>query len=669
MAKFKVTDEVLKDLMSDWLTRDGETFTHIRKHGTVDWEKKIPDHGSLSDYLFPEDYTRTEIVKKSREIAEGMVVAMDTPYKVKIKVSPHSSSTDSKKVFVASDVFDNPHVSTGFALDVFCGLAIHEGCHLLYTDFSVMRDGSRMKSELALRISHTFFNIMEDERIEELLGDTKPGFAKFTARSKYYYFDKMHEREPLEGDLLKDLTNIFLKVIRYPKYLTEEEVREYADFLFAIKRLVIPYPDSTKATLEVADDITELVLNTIEDKMEEKKSEVAKSEGSEDKADGRTTILTSKDIRDALTDSEKKEGEETSKESSDDKPSDDKSSGKKGKVKLSTAEKAALERLLLDSTFDISKSMEESKVGTSGKELTYKDVSDSISAHDYLEADKTDGEVMEGAERNALFLRAEENKDVYMDDYSKIARYIPMVSKALICHSAKSEFCLHSMRSGNLDGLKMAEAVQGVPNVYIRKGEKFTDTIAVGVLIDESGSMSGGEDEHEKYKMARQMAILLNESLKRVGNVQYFIYGHSADEHYVGSAEIRIYHDPSYTNKYTLGSCTYRRENRDGNAIYNVCRRIRKFTDKPAILFVLSDGSPLAGGYHGSFAIEHTRKCVQKSEALGFTIIQISIDGVYDPSQMFRHYLKMTDISSLAKNMGILIKKEILSSSKTHIRM
>ena len=33
-----VTDEIVDELLEDWLERDGKAFTHIRKEGKLDWD-------------------------------------------------------------------------------------------------------------------------------------------------------------------------------------------------------------------------------------------------------------------------------------------------------------------------------------------------------------------------------------------------------------------------------------------------------------------------------------------------------------------------------------------------------------------------------------------------------------------------------------------------------
>ena len=94
-------------------------------------------------------------------------------------------------------------------------------------------------------------------------------------------------------------------------------------------------------------------------------------------------------------------------------------------------------------------------------------------------------------------------------DIKELLRSIPSTYQ---CHQENSktsnrnyEFNIHGCRSGLLDEAKIAEAYQGVPQVYIRKGKVETSNSAVVVLIDESGSMGGGRHYYSKVEMAKEL--------------------------------------------------------------------------------------------------------------------------------------------------------------------
>ena len=76
--------------------------------------------------------------------------------------------------------------------------------------------------------------------------------------------------------------------------------------------------------------------------------------------------------------------------------------------------------------------------------------------------------------------------------------------------------------------------------------------------------------------------------------------------------------------------------NRDGTAIFQTAQRIRKFTGKKGLLFVISDGQPASANYSGYPATEHTRKSVEQAERMGFVVIQIAVEPDIRSKDMFK---------------------------------
>lgn len=611
MEPIEVTDTLVDELMEDWLERDGDTFVHIRKKGRLGWEKTLEEEDSYSSYI-SDSITQEELIKRAYSIAKDMIVVMDPPFKVYIRISNHGGhgSTDGKYVYVSTKVFDEPELSVGEKFDTFLGLVIHEGCHLLYTDLSWLH-------KVTIEKVRSLWNIIEDERIERLCGDLKPGLANFLEKTKYYVFDheyldtmagKEDELPPYER-----LVACFFMIIRYPKYLREKDVVEFAPYLKKIKDVALPYPDTTEQSVKLAYKVHEIIKELYIDKEREK---------SEETGDGRSEDeITTEALRKFSEDAEKTER-------------------KFSKVSTPPSEESI-----------------------SGKGYLRKDeMADAVAGSSGLLGEECEGLVEIGCEKDTFFERAEGNMGVYLDSLERVKRYIPAISRIMKGHCREYKLIHRSMRSGVLDTNKLVEAVQGVPAVYIREGAVHTDKISVGVLIDESGSMSG-----QRIKAARDAAVLINEALSTLPNVELFIYGHSGDIRYSKATEMRVYRENGYAPKYALGSVSARCENRDGVAIIETSKRIRRQTKNPVILFVLSDGAPAAQDYGGTTAIAHVRKCVQQAEKLGVSIIQVCINHCYDPSTMFKNYVILEDMSTLAFELSKAIKKTAMTLAKVHI--
>lgn len=610
-----------KSSFKDWYKRSGEGYTKSsRFKSRIGWEKSLDEEDSYSSYFW-RPKNNVELIKKSYDLAKDMIIVMNPPFKVNIQISQGDENfTNGRKVVISSTIFDNESYSEGEKLDIFCGQTIHEGCHLLYTEFGKFEKWSGVRNP----VKKFIFNVLEDERIEEELGSDKPGLVRFLEKVKYYYFDTLYlksttaEKRRVKMNEAEKLLDIFLSIVRYPKYLTEDIMEDYGDILMEIKEKIVPLPKDTKGTITASEEIYLLLKEKYKDLLNQEESPENKDE--------------------------KKEG----------------SGGKSGKSDdfdsmLSKFLKKA-EGLAMDPKYGKDKdSVSPSLAGT--------EVSSSLKGESgKMIAQDIEGLVEKGSTRDILFLKEKDNKFRYQDHYNNISKYITAIRKSIKGHCRNYELIHRGCRSGILDTDKLAEAYQGVPCVYLRKGEVKTSKVSVCILIDESGSMYG-----EKIYRARDTAILLNEALKDLPGVELFIYGHTGDSFYSGTTEIRVYREPGYTPKYSLGSIDERRENRDGRAIEEVAFRVRKQTKEQVLYFIISDGEPSADSYRGEFAINDTRDSVLRTEKLGFNIIQICVDECYDPSKMFKNYLIMTDLNSLAVDLAKLIKKATIGAAKTSI--
>ena len=629
-------DRDIDSLMDDWLVRDGETFTKIRTKDRLGWEEVLEKDAAYSSY-FLEAPTQEDLIRRAYSLAKDMIVVMDTPFKVVIRISNSGvSCTDGRVVLVSTNVFDERDLSVGEKLDVFVGTAIHEGCHLLYTDFKVCK-------RICTKAVGTILNIIEDERIETILGEEKPGLARFLEKVKYYYFDQLYLDYILpkekEGEIndFERLLSIFLYIIRYPKYLKESDIVFFGHHLLAIKEVMLPYPDSTDKALVCAEKVFEIMKDFyVEKEMEEESKKDSPSEsgeggggaggggGSESGESGVGKKEISEEKREEL---EKRASEKMDKDM----------------------------REIIEKLSAVSDSPDKEK-------LSADSMADSVKKDSGLLGDLCAGLIEVGKDNNSFFTKAPTNREMYLDSYSRISRYVPAISKILRGHCKEYKLIHRSMRSGILDTTKLAEAIQGVQTIFLREGQVTTDKVTVCVLIDESGSMSG-----HRISAARDTAILLNEAVGKLPGVELYIYGHSGDIRHSGTTELMVYKEKTFAPKYALGSSKARCENRDGVAILETALRVRKQTKNRSLMFVLSDGSPCASAYHGAEAISHVKRTVSKVESMGFDVIQVCINHSYDPASMFKHFVILEDMNKLAFELGKVIKKATLKAAKVHV--
>jgi hypothetical protein len=615
-----MTRAEIEDLMRDWFDRDGETFIRISDKDRVGWEDTLDAGADYSTYIL-ESPTQEDLIRRGYTLASEMLTAMNLPRKVRLRISrTGDSATDLKTVTVCTEYFDDKTLTVGAKLDIFMGLTIHEGCHVLYTTPTKPEDFGVNK-----RIIHTLWNIIEDERIEEKLGETKPGFARFLEKSRYYYFDQYYLDagmidEVAEKTDAEQLLNLILRIIRYPVYLKEEDFERFGFYLKKIKEILLPFPDSTKAALDAARRIYEVIRDFYRDKETADSKEASYGEGDTD-AEGM--------------------GSSCGDEELDRKIASDASEMLEGLSKLTGSETAD--------------SKEAKTLGDDDMATTVKDKGG-------LLGEICEGLVELGSGTDTYFTPAPSDASRYEKSHQRVRRYVPAISKIIRGHCREYKLIHRSMRSGVLDTNKLAEAIQGVSTVYIREGEVKSDRVAVCVLIDESGSMSG-----ERIEAARDTAVLLNEAVGSIPQVELFIYGHTGDIRTSRSTELHVYREKGYSPKYALGSVRACCENRDGIAIYEVAQRVRKQTQLPVLFFILSDGAPCAGSYHGESAMNHVREMVNKVEAMQFNVVQVCINHSYPPERMFKHFVILEDLSTLAISLGRVIKKATMKNTASRV--
>ena len=652
--------ELIEKLSKDWLERDGDSFVKIRTKGRLGWEESLREGTPYSSYLL-DSPSMDELIKRAYALARNTISAMDIPSKVTVRLGGGGSCTEGRNVYVATDYFDDGTLATGEKLDIFLGLTAHEGSHLLYTEFPMMKKAAGVHPLCA-----KLLNIIEDERIERNLGEDKPGLANYLKAVKRHYFGRYSGMTEGSEDAspLQKILNCILGIIRYPRLLREEEMVEFGELLLKVEKILTPYPDSTASAERAAEKIFELIIKEYgresgsgkEDSgkgnpsPEDSENESPSPEESDDSTDGSDAGESGEG-----TDSESDSGEENAKDTEEDRPLE---MSREESVK---AMESDLEKIA-DALEEVAGGPVQPDIeGCSS--LRGDRMADAVSTDRELLAKICEGEVETGSSKDVIFTRQKEYRDGYMSALEEVKQYVPAVRKVIKGRCVEYSLTHLGMRSGVLDTGKLVEAVQGVPTVYKRQGEVRSDRACVCMLVDESGPMY----RHGRMLAARKTAVLLNEALSSIPNIELFIYGHTADCERSGVTELNIYREKGYAPKYALGSLEPRSNNRDGLAILETALRVRKQTKEEVLMFIISDGEPAAENYFGMRAIDHTKECVEKAEAMGFRIVQICINASYDPALMFRHFIKMENLGTLARDLGREIAKALSSKIKSHV--
>lgn len=560
-----------------------------------------------------EDAQLSKLIEKAYSSVKDMITIMDFPFLIRVNLNEGSDESSSysdyfseekrdnseRRIAVPSKIFDSTE-DNETKINAFCGFGLHEAAHLRYTYLRVYLNFlSFISGKYTFEegeIIKIFINLLEDNRVEDLLLTERPGFQDFIDCAKSYNSKTLEEKLNImrERKLILFFKTL-IGILRFPGLIEEEVLEEYSEVYKEVQEKITPYPENLKDICSVSESIFKIIK----------------------------------------------------------------------KKKLSDIDPAELKKILflINGTESITSIMYGVDLD-SGRKIDKSKVSRLLSSKDSLTMKILEGTVERGDSDKVFFEKPKGDRNDYLRDVRAVQKYVPRLKKILTGTDKNYDFNIQGCRSGILDTTKLAEAYQGVPQVYLRQGHVRTNKSTICVLIDESGSMGG-----KKEILARQAAILLNETFGKSLGVNLYIYGHTADIGSIGYINLSVYREGSHYNpKFSLSKSCAKSQNRDGDAILEVAKRVRKFTKENCIMFVISDGSPCANGYGGIPAIKDTAAKVKEAEKLGFGIIQISIDAVYRVEDMFDTYIDIGyNLEEMPKLLNEIVKTKVIKTKQTTV--
>lgn len=560
-----------------------------------------------------EDAQLSKLIEKAYSSVKDMITIMDFPFLIRVNLNEGSDESSSysdyfseekrdnskRRIAVPSKIFDSTE-DNETKINAFCGFGLHEAAHLRYTYLRVYLNFlSFISGKYTFEegeIIKIFINLLEDNRVEDLLLTERPGFQDFIDCAKSYNSKTLEEKLNImrERKLILFFKTL-IGILRFPGLIEEEVLEEYSEVYKEVQEKITPYPENLKDICSVSESIFKIIKEK----------------------------------------------------------------------KLSDIDPAELKKILflINGTESITSIMYGVDLD-SGRKIDKSKVSRLLSSKDSLTMKILEGTVERGDSDKVFFEKPKGDRNDYLRDVRAVQKYVPRLKKILTGTDKNYDFNIQGCRSGILDTTKLAEAYQGVPQVYLRQGHVRTNKSTICVLIDESGSMGG-----KKEILARQAAILLNETFGKSLGVNLYIYGHTADIGSIGYINLSVYREGSHYNpKFSLSKSCAKSQNRDGDAILEVAKRVRKFTKENCIMFVISDGSPCANGYGGIPAIKDTAAKVKEAEKLGFGIIQISIDTVYSVKDMFDTYIDIGyNLEEMPKLLNEIVKTKVIKTKHTTV--
>ena len=179
--------------------------------------------------------------------------------------------------------------------------------------------------------------------------------------------------------------------------------------------------------------------------------------------------------------------------------------------------------------------------------------------------------------------------------------------------------------------------------------------ISVGLLLDESGSMSS----RDRSSYARAAAIILYDFCQAL-NIPIMVYGHSTSwRDGVDLFSYAEFDSIDQNDKYRMMDIAARGSNRDGAALRFVAEQLSKRTEEVRILMLVSDGQPADVGYSGTAAEEDLRGIKQEYKRKGILFIAAAIgDDKPNIERIFGDsFLDITDLNQLPVKLTAVIKR------------
>ena len=249
----------------------------------------------------------------------------------------------------------------------------------------------------------------------------------------------------------------------------------------------------------------------------------------------------------------------------------------------------------------------------------------------------------------------------YRTTYAFLCRQVqPVVEKLVktITQTLKEEN-LTGERRGRFYGKKLDTSRLYRTDLRVwkdRKAPKKEINLAISLLLDESGSMSGSKSE-----MTRLTAILFAEACEKL-NIPLEINGHSTSGLFVELYNYKNFDSVDRNDKFRLVDISARGCNRDGAAVIYGCERLLKRREDKKIFIIISDGRPNHDNYGGDAAksdLKHIRNTFAR-KGVTFIAAAIDADKEYIHEIYGRNFLGISHLESMPAVFGKILQKEIM---------
>lgn len=537
------------------------------------------------------------------------------------------------------------------------GYLDHEVGHILFTDMN-----KRLVKKFEPRVVHTFFNMIEDARIEKKMCDAFRGSKHNLRKVHELVFSQDEQKKLADVELGESNT-----VIAYSIYAIRALMGQ-SYFQNAVENCVKLKAFTNFIGEHFADDL--VAVNSSDDAANVAKKIVdffgveESYEPEESSGDGPS----GEDEGSCFGKSDDEKGDADKKESEDGKDSETKSGGKKSEDEKPTDGKDEKEgrdddRKESKSKYGKLKKDDERDAFEDATSERLKREAEDVRKHSSYSIYTTDDDVVAHGKLGKL--------DTVQKIDEKTKEMTSVIQKNLERVMAANSLVVWTggHRKGKLHGASLSRIFTGDNRVFRQKNEARSKDVAVSLVVDCSGSMRiDGRIKSAVYSAYAFCSVLTNMGIAcevlgftTVGSHQTWDYSRwaglyipifkSFNDRWDTQAKRRLakpYDDASWLFN-----------NVDGESVQIAANRLLARPEKKKIMIVLSDGEPAADGLDRDLH-EHLKETVAELEKY-MKIIGIGIDSS-SVSDYYKSHVVLNSISDLPTTVIQKVKSLLLAS-------
>jgi hypothetical protein len=612
-------------------------------------------------------------------------VSIATGKNIPVRFETKNSYTDGDSVTISGDV-DSPE-----KFDVGVGLALHEGSHILLSDFKLLqRMGSLIPQELkdkALTKNIKEFqvmdhiknlcNIVEDRRIDNFIYTNAPGYREYYLKLYDFYFnDKIVDKALKDGEYTnEDIESYMFRLINLVNSNTTLGALKGLRKIYGMIDLKnISRLKTTKEVLDLCFQIYDVILDNIEvqeagnqtqegqqgeggEGGEEGDGNAQNMEGDSDEensgGNGMSSSADGGEPTDGSDDGSGKDGE-----SGDGKESDKNSDGSNGSNKkpsnLSANQQRQLNKAIkkqkdfLDNKIKkktITKQLDSeiSSVDSQGAEITH--VADNFTnGHgknkgvDVIIIKNLTKQMMESDTFHMAYCSTnwktnvrELKRIISESDFAQAETMGTVMGKKLQVRNESRETIFNRQKNGKIDGRMVASLGFDYENVFTQTFVDKFKKANIHLSIDASGSMGG-----QKWKQTMINAIALAKAVSMIGNLELQITFRYSD----ANLPVIVFAYDSRKDSFQKIKSLFPFLKESGTTPEGLTfEAIQKLlvsssNDLDSYFVNISDGEPCFSNsdiqYTGHHAAEHTKREVNKIRERGIGVLSYFVTDYGD---------------------------------------